>query len=119
MYVNVINVKSFDYFNKMISCIAPTIKILYYGSISENKEIFCSLEDAKKETIFTSTRMLCNIYTNTNITIKHYSGKKILDHIISHKNNKKIIILNNSNAKLFSVEYLGSETTEETIMDDL
>lgn len=119
MYVNVINEKSFNYFNKMISCIAPTIKILYYGNTYENKEIFYSLEDAKKEIIFTSAQILCNIYTSTDIIIKHYSGKKILDHIIYHKNNKKITILNESNIKLFSVEYLGSETSEETIIDDL
>ena len=109
----------YKYFNKMISCIAPTIKILYYGIKSENKEIYNSIEYAKKEIICTSLQIICNIYTDTNIIIKHYSGKKILENIISGQHNKKMTILNNNNIKLFFVEYLGSKTTEETIIDDL
>lgn len=101
MYVHVINNESFEYFNKMISCIAPTIKILYYGIKSENKEIYNSIEYAKKEIICTSLQIICNIYTDTNIIIKHYSGKKILEHIISGQHNKKMTILNNNNIKLF------------------
>jgi len=119
MYVKVMSDKSFYFFNKMITCITPIIKILYYGDNYKNKNIFDSLTDAKKEKIFTSRELECNIYTNTNVLIKHYSGKKLLDLIFFHKKYKKLKIVNGHNIELFLIEYFNSEILDHVVTCDL
>lgn len=120
MYVNVIDELKFEYFNKMMMCITPIIKILYYSdNVTNNKEIHKSLEIVKNKNIYSTMPIICNIYTTNNISIKHFSGKKILDSIFNYKKYNILTILNLNNIELFRVKYLNNETTEITIMEDI
>lgn len=119
LYSNVINIESFEHFNKSINCITPIIKIIYYGKKVKNTEIYDTLEIAKRKKIYSSDNIICHIHTNTNIKIKHYSGEKIINLIVSNKSCKNLKIFNNDNNELFHINYLNSTGDEQIITEDL
>ena len=118
MYINVISKESFEYFNKMMTCVTPIIKLIYYCNGS-NTEFHKTIDIAKSEKIYSSIEICYNVFTNTDIVIKHYSGKKLMDLLFENKSYNSLKILNNKGIELFYVNYLKGSTGEKVIVEDL